>query len=204
MKRTTLISALLAATVWGCDAPKPEPTERASASEAHETQTDQAPPAEHAGPGAAACAPIADLNAMDTRAPVPLQPMMAWHQKQNMMEHLVAIQRITDALSRDDWDGVAEAAKLIESSPQMKTMCQHMGAGAPGFTEMALAFHERADAIAPAARSQDARGVLRATSETLQACTSCHAAYRQDVVDAATWKERTGSDHSPGGGHHGH
>lgn len=143
--------------------------------------------------------PIAQLNAMDNRRPVPLQPMMAWHQKQNMMEHLVAIQRITAALAEEDWDGVAEASKTIESSPQMQQMCQHMGAGAEGFTELALEFHSRADAIGEAAKARDGAGVLRATSKTLQACTQCHATYRQDVVDAATWQARTGSSHTPGG-----
>ncbi len=148
-------------------------------------------------PSASACAPFEDLNAMDTRTPVPLQPMMAWHQKQNMMEHLVAIQRVTDALSREDWGGVAEAAELIESSPQMETMCRHMGSGAPGFTELALEFHRAADAIAPAAAQEDTAAVLRATSSTLQVCTSCHAAYRQDVVSASGWRARTGESHAP-------
>jgi len=146
---------------------------------------------------ATACAPLEQLAAMDTRRPVPLQPMMAWHQKQNMMEHLVAIQRITDALAREDWEGVAAASALIESSPQMQQMCHHMGAGADGFTELALDFHRRADAIGVAARAQDGTAVLRATSSALEACTSCHATYRQDVVDPATWEARTGSAHAP-------
>lgn len=151
----------------------------------------------------AGCGPIDDLYAMDTRRPVPLQPMMAWHQKQNMNEHLVAIQRIVAAAAVEDWDGVAEASALIESSPQMQQMCQHMGSGAEGFTDLALEFHTRADTIAPAAESQDVSAVLQATSHTLEACTSCHATFRQDVVDAATWQERTGSAHQPGmhGGH---
>lgn len=151
-----------------------------------------------------ACAPYAELAAMDTRRPVPLQPMMAWHQKQNMMEHLVAIERITGALAREDWEGVAAASALIETSPQMQQMCQHMGAGAEGFTELALDFHRRADAIGVAARAQDATAVLHATSNTLQACTSCHATFRQDVVDAATWQARTGSAHNPSQMHGGH
>jgi cytochrome c556 len=130
--------------------------------------------------------------------------MMAWHQKQNMMEHLVAIQRITAALAGEDWDEIAAAAALVETSPQMQQMCEHMGAGAEGFTELALEFHRRADAIGEAARAHDGPEVLRATSTTLEACTSCHASYRQEVVDAATWQARTGSTHAPpAAGHHG-
>jgi hypothetical protein len=151
-----------------------------------------------------ACQPISDLNALDPRRPVPLQPMMAWHQKQNMQEHLGAIQRIIDGLARQDWEEIIRASARIESSPQMQQMCEHMGAGAEGFTELALGFHRRADAIGEAARARDAQAVLRATSNTLHACTSCHAAYRQDVVDAETWGARTGQAHDPAMGHGGH
>lgn len=146
----------------------------------------------------AACQPMEELASLDHRTPVPLQPMMAWHQKQNMMEHLVVIQRITEGLAREDWEEIARASALIESSPQMQQRCQHMGAGAEGFTEMALDFHRRADAIGVAARAHDGPAVLLATSNTLQACTGCHAAFRQEVVDAATWQTRTGSVHDTG------
>jgi hypothetical protein len=152
-------------------------------------------------PVADAYAPIAALNDMDNRTPVPLQPMMAWHQKQNMQQHLVAIQRIIDGLAREDWNEIAAASALIESSPQMQQMCEHMGAGAEGFTERALDFHKRADTIGIAAKAEDGPGVLRATSNTLKACTGCHAAYRQDVVTAETWQKRTGSDHDPSAMH---
>jgi len=148
-----------------------------------------------------AYAPIAALNNMDNRTPVPLQPMMAWHQKQNMQQHLVAIQRIIDGLAGEDWNEIATASALIESSPQMQQMCEHMGAGAEGFTERALDFHKRADAIGIAARAKNGPGVLRATSDTLKACTGCHAEYRQDVVTAEIWQKRTGSDHNPAAMH---
>jgi hypothetical protein len=144
-----------------------------------------------------ACQPLEELASLDHRRPVPLQPMMAWHQKQNMLEHLEAIQHITDGLAREDWDEIARASARIESSPQMQQMCEHMGAGAEGFTEMALDFHRRADAIGVAARAHDGAAVLQATSNTLEACTGCHAAFRQDVVDATTWQLRTGQAHDP-------
>ena len=83
-------------------------------------------------------------------------------------------------------------------------MCQHMGVGAEGFTEMALDFHRRADAIGEAARAHDGAAVLRATSETLRACTACHATFRQEVVDAATWHAHTGEAHVPAMMHDAH
>jgi len=144
-----------------------------------------------------ACQPISELNALDPRRPLPLQPMMAWHQKQNMQDHLVAIERIVDALAREDWEAIGLASERIESSPQMQQMCEHMGAGADGFTEMALDFHRKADAIGEAADARDAQAVLRATSNTLQACTSCHSTYRQEIVDAEAWTSRTGQAHDP-------
>jgi hypothetical protein len=187
-----LVPLLAAASVLACDRDRPEPVKSVPAALDASPATPMAPK-----PSESACAPLEALSALDPRRPVPLQPMMAWHQKQNMMEHLVAIQRITDGLAREDWDAIAEASALIETSPQMQQMCQHMGAGADGFTELALEFHSRADTIGVAAGNHDGPAVLRATASTLAACTGCHATYRQELVDAATWATRTGSTHDP-------
>ncbi len=169
--------------ITACNNPGPTPTPNADAHHVASINT--------------ACEPFDALSNLDNRRPVPLQPMMAWHQKQNMMEHLVAIQRITGGLAKEDWEEISSAAALIETSPAMQQMCQHMGAGAEGFTEIALDFHRRADAIGKAAKAHDGPAVLKATSHTLQACTSCHAQYRQEVVDMETWQKRTGSEHNP-------
>jgi hypothetical protein len=118
--------------------------------------------------------------------------MMAWHQKQNTAEHFVVIQRIVDAVAHEDWEAVARASALIESSPKMQHMCEHRGAGAPGFTETALEFHRRGLAIGQAARRRDGVAALRATSNPLEACTQCHATYRQEVVDTETWQRLAG------------
>ncbi len=191
MLRTTLGIILLIPTIAvGACSSKEAPTK--------ETAVNTAPPV--AEP-AHDCEPDRQLGELDTRKPVPLQPMMAWHQKQNMMEHLVAIQRIVDGVAKEDWEEVASASALIETSPQMQQMCKHMGAGADGFTDVALNFHKQADEIGKAAGSHDAKAVLAATSNTLQACTGCHATYRQEIVSAATYQERTGSDHDPSQGH---
>ncbi len=143
------------------------------------------------------CGALFALDKMDSRVPVPLQPMMAWHQKQNMQEHLQAIQKMTEALASKNWKALIQAIKPIQSSPQMKRMCYHMGAGAKGFTALALEFHKRADGIASAAKKRDVTAVLQAISHTLKACTSCHATYKQEVVDAKSWQQRTGSMHNP-------
>jgi cytochrome c556 len=133
----------------------------------------------------------------ETRQPLPLLPMMAEHQKQNMREHLAAVQAIVAALGRDDLDAVATAAARIGSSEAMGQMCEHLGAAAPGFTAVALEFHRTADTITEAARRHDRAGVLSALDRTLQACVGCHARFRQEIVDQATWTRLTAGPTPP-------
>lgn len=124
---------------------------------------------------------------MDRRAPLPLLPMMAHHQKADMRDHLVAVQSIIAALATQDFFSVEQAALRMGYSEQMGRMCTHMGTGAPGFSQRALQFHHSADRIASPARAQDTAGVLAALAATLQTCTSCHATFKQKVVSEATW-----------------
>lgn len=189
----TPVLALWIASAVGCDrsAPAPAPASPAPDPIKALPPVDVAPTTDVA-PTATRTDAMSELGRLDSRRPVPLLPMMAWHQKQNMQEHLVAIQRITDALAREDWDAVRTAAAAIGTSPEMQRMCNHMGAGVDGFTEVALDFHRRADGIADAVATKNVSAVLRATSATLQACIGCHATYRQEVVDAATWSQVTG------------
>jgi len=109
--------------------------------------------------------------------------MMANHQKQNMRDHLVAVQKIIAGVAANDFDAIAAASKPIGYSEQMGAMCSHMGGGAPGFTEQAIAFHHTADKIGDGARLHDMNAVLAALNETLSSCTACHAAFKQSVVD---------------------
>jgi hypothetical protein len=140
----------------------------------------------------AAPSPTAVLDALDTRVPVPLLPVMANHQKQNMRDHLAAVQEIIGAVGAKNFDTIARAAASIGYSPQMGQMCNHMGAGAPGFTDQALRFHHTADKIAEAARGRDMAGVLNALSATLATCTGCHSTFKQRIVDETTWASLAG------------
>lgn len=150
-----------------------------------------------APPAVAAPAPGAVLDGLDSRKPVPLLPMMANHQKQNMRDHLVAVQEIIAALAIDDYAEIERAAGRIGFSEQMGQMCTHMGAGAPGFTEQALNFHRTADGITAAARAKHKAKVMTELSATLQTCTACHAAWKQQVVDDAAWRAATTSAPPP-------
>jgi cytochrome c556 len=167
-------------------------------------------PALAAPPVAASAAPAppsaeAALDQLDTRMPVPLLPHMAQHQKENMREHLLAVQEIALAAARSDFAAVEQASGKLGLSAGMERMCNHMGRGAPGFTDQALAFHRSADEIAAAARKHSSPAVMKALGTTLQLCTGCHAAFRQKVVDEATWTRLTAtaapnSDHGISGG----
>jgi len=133
----------------------------------------------------------AAIDQLDTRVPVPLMPHMAQHQKENMREHLQAVQDIALAASRTDFVAIEQASSKLGLSPGMERMCNHMGMGAPGFTEQALKFHRSADDIAAAARKHDSSGVMKALGATLHLCTGCHATFRQKIVDEATWTRLT-------------
>lgn len=140
------------------------------------------------------------LERQDGRAGVPLLPLMAQHQKENMRDHLLAVQEVVAALAQQDFPGVERAARRLGYSEEMGRTCAHMGAGAPGFTEQALHFHHTADGVSAAARQQDATAVLAALGATLHACNGCHAAFKQQVVDDATW-QRLAARPTPGPQH---
>jgi hypothetical protein len=108
---------------------------------------------------------------------------MAAHQKENMRDHLLAVQEIVTAAGAADFEGVERSAGRIGLSDDMHRMCSHMGQGAPGFTEQALEFHGTADKIGEAARAKDSVAVMRALGDTLGKCNGCHATFRQEIVE---------------------
>lgn len=119
MKKTIALFVLLA----GCSQPRP--------AEAPPAPATHAPPATPADP----------LAAFDSRAPLPLLAPMAAHQREQMRGHLAAVHDVVAAVARDDLGAAAVAGDRLGTSDSMMEMCSHMGAGAPGFTERALAFH---------------------------------------------------------------
>ncbi len=144
----------------------------------------------------AAPADLLVQNGLDTRQPVYLTAMMAAHQKENMREHLMAVQRIIAALQTGNLVAVGESAKEMGFSPQMGQMCEMMGAATPGFAKIALKFHHTADEIGAAASKRDEPVVLSALAKTLAICTTCHAAYVQKVVSDEAWEKWHASPHA--------
>jgi cytochrome c556 len=156
----------------------------------------EAEPSPQATPKATPASNTAAAN-LDGRKALPLTAMMANHQKQEMRDHLAVVQEISIALGKDDFDAIAASAARIAWSDKQAMMCKHMGAGAPGFTEMGEHFHRTADGIVTAAKKRDRAGVATALGTTLETCVSCHATYRQDIVDEATFATLGGAmDHS--------
>lgn len=178
IRTTMLVIGLSACRAQGAPGSTPHPAQAASTTPS--VRADE-------------CAAQAMLDHMDSRTAVPLLPMMANHQKQNMRDHLLAVQEIVMALAADDFTRIEAAAGRIGYSEQMGMMCRHMGTGAPGFTDQALNFHHTADTIGAAARQHDRDGVVRALGATLQTCTGCHATFRQHVVDEQTWHQVGGT-----------
>jgi cytochrome c556 len=137
-------------------------------------------------------ASAADMGAMgamsamgadpDTRTPLPMNPMMAHHQKMEMRDHLRVVQEIAGALATDDFDAIVTSAGRISWSETQAAQCAHMGAGVEGFAEAGEHFHRTADGIVEAARRKDRAGVASALDATLRTCVGCHDTYRQDVV----------------------
>jgi hypothetical protein len=177
--RDFLPFVLTVSTLVGCRTSGDAPTSPPSLGVASAVSGPSSPPAQ------------STQDAMDQRTPVPLLPMMANHQKQNMRDHLLVVQEIVAAVAAKDFDAVQSSVSRIGYSEQMGQMCEHMGAGAPGFTELALKFHHGADQIGEAAKKQDAEAVLKALSNTLATCTTCHQTYKQHVVDDAAWAALT-------------
>jgi cytochrome c556 len=93
------------------------------------------------------------------------------------------------AVSAGDFSTVETNASRIGFSEEVGQMCERMGAGAPGFNEMALNFHHTADTITVPAKARDSAATLKAVSATLQTCVACHAVYRQQIVDASEWEK---------------
>jgi hypothetical protein len=131
------------------------------------------------------------LDRMDTRIPVPLLAGMANHQLRDMRDHLLAVQEIVAGAAKDDFAAIEAAAYRIGTKTYDEASCQRMGLGAPGFSEQSIKFHRSADVIAVAATKRDRAEVLSALNRTLETCTACHAAFKQQVVDDATWSRLT-------------
>ena len=123
-------------------------------------------------------------TATETRILVELPPELARHTLANMRDHVLALQAVSEALSRGQTD---RAARVAEERLGMSSLGLH-GAHEvarympQGMQDAGTAMHRAASRLAIAAQTAGATGDLKpafgALADVLAACAGCHAGYR--------------------------
>jgi hypothetical protein len=120
----------------------------------------------------------------DGRELVQFPEPMRLHTIANMRDHLLALQEIDVALSRNDFD---QASKVAEGRLGMSSLelhgAAHMAPFMPqGMQDIGTQMHRAASRFAIEAQnasvSNDVRPALAALGSVMQQCVACHAAYR--------------------------
>jgi len=120
----------------------------------------------------------------DTRQLVKFPEPMQLHTIANMRDHLLALQEIDAALSRNEFE---KASSIAETRLGMSSLEAHGAAHiAPympqGMQDMGTSMHKAASRFAidaqNAAVGNDVRPALAALAAVMQQCVACHAAYR--------------------------
>jgi hypothetical protein len=101
-----------------------------------------------------------------------------------MRAFVAGLQRIDDALSRDDMQGVAKASRALGTSRTDEVPTAMIGKLPFEFKTLALSVHSDFDTIAMDAQWTGLpKRTLGQLSDVLQKCTRCHESYR--LADAA-------------------
>lgn len=128
--------------------------------------------------------PEAAAASADPRLLVRFPEPMRLHTISSMRDHLLALQEIDVALSRNEFD---KAATIAEQRLGMSSLELHGAAHiAPfmprGMQDIGTEMHHAASRFALAAQnasvSNDVRPALAALGAVMQQCVACHAAYR--------------------------
>lgn len=99
-----------------------------------------------------------------------------------MRAHVVNVQRLLEALSKGDVEGVARAAR--DSGVQSATetaddLIEHLPRG---FTALGVSMHQDFDRIADmAAQGSDTQRLLETVAVAMQKCVVCHTTYQLHV-----------------------
>ena len=125
-----------------------------------------------------------DVAAVDARQLVKLPEAMRLHTISSMRDHLLALQEINAALSKDEFD---KAASIAEQRLGMSSLQRHGANHIAPFMPAAMQdigtqMHRAASGFAVEAQngsvSGDVRPALAALGSVMQQCVACHAAYR--------------------------
>jgi cytochrome c556 len=119
-------------------------------------------------------------GASDPREVLDLTPAQKETLKATMHEHLAAVEAIVAALARQDYEKAADVAHFELGFPKHREVMQHeAGAALPKkYMELALEHHQAAEDLAEAITSKEMTRILEQLAKTIQACTTCHKAYK--------------------------
>lgn len=114
----------------------------------------------------------------DGRTAILLEPAERALVLREMRGFLVGLQRIDEALSRDDMKAVAAASRALGTPKTHDAPVSLLGKLPLEFKQLAFGVHGDFDAIATdAERGGPARQTLGQLSAVLQKCTACHERY---------------------------
>ena len=115
----------------------------------------------------------------DGRTAVVLAPGERALLLREMRGFVAGVQRLTDALARDDMPAVAAAAATMGAARAHDVPAAMMGKLPIGFKELAFGVHRGFDAIAAdAAGTGDPRHTLAQLASVLGQCVACHEQYQ--------------------------
>ncbi|HET8746095.1 MAG TPA: hypothetical protein VFM98_10860 [Ramlibacter sp.] len=119
----------------------------------------------------------------DGRTAVLLEPGERAFVLREMRGFLVGLQRMTDALTRDDMQAVAQVARELGTQKGHDAPVSLMGKLPLEFKKLAFGVHGDFDAIAAeAGGGGQSKRTLAQISAVLQKCTACHEQYQFDAA----------------------
>jgi hypothetical protein len=123
------------------------------------------------------------LKAEDGRIAILLEPGERNLMLKEMRAFVENLQLMSDALSKDDMKGVAQAARAMGMARSQDVPLAMIGKLPLQFKKLAFSVHGGFDAIANDAESiGTTKHTLGQLSEVLQKCVACHSSYRLKVA----------------------
>lgn len=98
------------------------------------------------------------------------------------------MQKITDGISREDWEMVGKIAPLIADHPQpplveKMRVLMFVGTDAGKFKEYDEKTHQAARALEEAAARSDGKNVIAAFANLQNSCLACHQSFRKPFME---------------------
>jgi len=127
------------------------------------------------------CAAVGPANGgeTDTRTVITLTPPQRHLVLEEMRQFLAGLQQISAALSREDMETVAAAARAVGLVMSHSVPADLKQALPEAFRKLGHSVHSDFDAIGLDAEALgDAQHTLSQLGETLSKCVSCHAGFR--------------------------